>query len=133
MNGLIEKDLSSDEYNDPQYSYRVFVVPRTINNKKKADQAVRYAPLGSDVEMAVREVERPKYNAGDIVEIMKSEGFEDFSTHGKNGFVAFWKSIDGKNPTKGLGVYVVGQWVWYERMVDEVRAELTKRQQDRES
>ena len=128
VNGLIERGLSSDEYNDSQYSYRVFVVPRTVNNRNKADQAVKYAPLGSDVEMAVREVERPKYTATDIVNLMRQEGYASFSIHGRDGFVKFWQSIDGKNVGRGFGVSVVGSWYWYERMVDEVRAEMQRRQ-----
>lgn len=124
VNRLIERELTSEEYNDPQYSYRVFIVPRTINNRNKADQAATYTPYGSEVEMAVREVERAKYTASDIVNIMKSEGHNNFSIHGKNGFVAIWKSVDGKNLGKGLGVEVAGHWYWYENIVDVVRSKL---------
>ena len=43
VNNLIESKMTSDEYNDPQYSYRVYVIPKTTNNPRKADQAVTYA------------------------------------------------------------------------------------------
>lgn len=75
----------------------------------------------------VREVERPKYTATDIVRMMKNEGYQKFGIHGKRGFVDFWKSVDGKNPGKGFGTEVVGNWVWYEKMVDSVRTELESR------
>lgn len=126
-NALVENGMDHSVYNDPRYSYRVFVVPRTVNNKSKADQAVVYAELGSAVEMAVREVERPKYTATQIVDLMKSEGFHEFTVYGKDGFVPFWKSIDGKNPKKALGVEIARTWYWYDKMVGEVRAHLTKR------
>ncbi len=129
VNQLIESEMTEEEYNDPRYSYRVFIVPKTVNNPRKADQAVTYATEGSAIEMAVREVERPKYTATQIVEQMKSEGFTDFSLYGKNGFVDTWKGIDGKNPSLGLGVMIAGVWYWYDKMVGEVRAILSKRQQ----
>lgn len=130
VNDLIEKGMTEDEYNDPQYSYRVFIVPKAVNNPKKADQAVTYAAPGSTVEMAVREVERPKYTATQIVEKMKAEGFLNFSLYGKGGFVNVWKEMDAKNPKLGLGVTIAGIWYWYDKMVGEVRAVLTGRQQE---
>ncbi|MEL6729395.1 MAG: DUF3644 domain-containing protein [Pseudomonadota bacterium] len=127
VNDLIEGDMSEDDYNDPQYSYRVFVVPKTINNPKKADQAVTYASPGSAIETAVREVERPKFTASQIVAQMKDEGFADFSLYGKGGFVEVWQGLDGKNPALGFGVHIAGLWYWYDKMVGEVRAILTQR------
>lgn len=126
-NKLIEAEMSSEEYNDPQYSYRVFVIPKTVNNPKKADEAVTFAEAGSNLEMAVREVERPKFKASEIVEKMRTEGFTNFDLYGKIGFVQFWKGMGAKNPNLGLGVEISGQWFWYDKMVGEVRAELTKR------
>lgn len=127
VNAIIEDSMSIEEYNDPRYSFRVHVVPRTVNNKGKADQAVVFSAPGSDVELAVREVERPKYRAKEIIAIMNSEGFTDFNMFGKQGFVPLWKELDAKNPGKGLGVEIAGQWLWYYRMIDVVREILRKR------
>ena len=127
VNALVEKDLSEKDFSDPAYSYRVYVVPRTINNKNKADQAVTYAAAGSEVELAVRETERPKYTATQIVAQMKSEGFSDFNVHGKQGFVQFWKSLEAKKPGKGYGVEVADKWFWYDSMMNAVREHLTTR------
>ncbi len=129
-NSLIENEMDPSEYDDPRYSFRVFVIPKTINNPKKADQAVTYAKPGSALEMAVREVERPKYTATQIVNILKDEGFTDFSLHGRGGFVDIWKALDGKNPGKGLGVSVAKYWYWYDAMVVEVRKVLSQRQKN---
>jgi hypothetical protein len=124
VNKLIEDGMSDADYNDPRYSYRVYVAPRTVNNRGKADQAVVFAPAGSAIEMAIREVERPKYTAGQIVELMRKEGFGAFSMYGKGGFVLFWKSIDAKKPDKGYGVQIAGTWYWYDKMLVAVRTHL---------
>lgn len=128
-NRLVEDKMPNDDYNNPSYSYRVFVIPRTINNRKKADSMAIFAPEGSEIEMAVREVERSKYTATQIVDKMKAEGFSDFNVHGKNGFVSIWRKLNAKDPKKNYGVLVAKQWYWYERMVDEVRSTLEKREQ----
>lgn len=124
-NAAIEKNMSLDDFNDPSYSYRVYVVPRTINNKKKADQAVIFAEQGSDVELAVRDIERPKYKAAQIVQKMVEEGFTDFNMHGKRGFVRLWQGMDARNLSKGLGVEIAGSWYWYEAMMTAVREQLS--------
>ena len=124
VNKLIEDGMSDGDYNDPRYSYRVYVAPRTVNNRAKADQAVVFAPAGSNIEMAIREVERPKYTAGQIVEQMRKEGHSTFTMYGKDGFVRFWKSLDAKKPGNGFGVQIAGSWYWYDKMVTEVRAYL---------
>ena len=126
VNKLIENIMSDSDYNDPRYSYRVYVAPRTVNNRGKADQAFVFAPAGSNIEMAIREVERPKYTAGQIVEKMQKEGYVTFSMYGKGGFVPFWKSLEAKKPGKGYGVQIAGAWYWYEAMVVEVRSFLAR-------
>lgn len=65
VNALLEAPMTQAEFNDPTYSFRVYVVPKVINNAKKADQAVIYSPVGSDVEVAIKLVERPKYRMTD--------------------------------------------------------------------
>jgi hypothetical protein len=127
VNDLVERDMTLEDYNDPRYSYRVYVIPRTINNPKKADQAVIFADIGSTLEMALREIERPKYTATQIVELMKKEGFSDFALYKKDGFVEMWKAMDAKDPAKGLGIVVAGTWYWYDKMAGEVRATLAAR------
>lgn len=38
VNALIEGPMSQAEFDDPAYSFRVYVVPKVTNNAKKADQ-----------------------------------------------------------------------------------------------
>jgi hypothetical protein len=123
-NKAIEAAMSDSDYNDPRYSYRVYIAPRVVNNRNKADQAVVFAATGSEIEMAIREVERPKYTASHIVEAMRKDGYTGFTLYGKGGFVEFWKKLDGKSPGKGYGVQIAGIWYWYETMMSAVRAHL---------
>lgn len=125
VNKLVENGMSDADYNDPRYSYRVYVAPRTVNNRAKADQAVVFAAAGSDIEMAICEVERPKHTAGQIVQQMHNEGHTSFTMYGKGGFVQFWKNLDAKKPGKGFGVQIAGSWYWYDKMVTAVRAYLS--------
>lgn len=54
VNALVEKEMSSAQFNDPEYAFRVYVVPKVVNNEKKSDQAVIFSPVGSSVEMAIK-------------------------------------------------------------------------------
>lgn len=117
VNALHEGEMTEAEYNDPRYAYRVYVVPKTVNNPKKADQAVTFAPTGSTIELAIKHVERPKYREKDVINQMKSEGFKITT----NRFRKFWKALDAKNPKKGLATQLGGQWFWYDEMLKLVR------------
>lgn len=115
INGIIEGGMSDDVFNDPKYSYRVHIIPRTINNKSKADQLAYYSPKGSKAEIALKEVERRKYRPTDIVNIARERG------HNINmkTFTDFWKTLDPtKNEGLGFGVQVTTHWFWYERMLN---------------
>ena len=58
VNALLEGPMTQEEFNDPAYSFRVYAVPKVANDAKKSDQAVIYSPVGSDVEVAIKHVER---------------------------------------------------------------------------
>ncbi|MBC7905573.1 MAG: DUF3644 domain-containing protein [Rhodospirillaceae bacterium] len=74
VNKLIEAEMSDADYNDPAYAFRVYVVPKTVNNPKKADQGVTYAAAGSEIEMAIKLVERPKHRAGEVIKMVQALG-----------------------------------------------------------
>ena len=120
-NKLIEAPLTPEQYNDPRYSMRVWMIPKTVRNVKGADRLVHYAPAGSDIEMAVREVERPKYRATDIVAILNKEGHTKFSLQKRDGFVPLWKSLGAKRPGRGYGVEIGKSWFWYDKMLSAAR------------
>lgn len=118
VNTLLEGPMTQAEFDDPAYSFRVYVVPKVTNNAKKADQAVIYGPVGSDVEIAIKLVERPKYRRKEAIKKL----LEDFglivSSH---RFQQVWKLHDLKNPAKGLAIQLGGQWFWYQEGIDRIK------------
>lgn len=73
VNALIEGPMSQAEFDDPAYSFRVYVVPKVTNNAKKGDQAVIYSPIGSNVEVAIKHVERPKYRMTEAIKKLQDD------------------------------------------------------------
>lgn len=118
--------LSDDEFSSPQYAYRILFVPKTANRKGQADRVIEFVKSDSPMAKAlnkeytvIKEMEKKKYLPGQIVEIMKTEGFPKFSIH---YHTELWKSLNAKDEKTGFGTWVAGiNWHWYERWVDEVR------------
>lgn len=121
VNKLMEDSMSEADYNDLKYAFRVYVVPKTTNNPKKADQAVTFVPKGSEIEIAIKLVERPKHRAGDIVKMVQAAGYNEFV---RQTFIEFWKANDLKNPKKGLAIELGGQWFWYPEVIAIIRKHL---------
>lgn len=121
-----DDSLSDEEFQSDRFGYRVYFFRKTVNRRGQADSVVEFVPadsdLGKELETAallVKERERRKFRASDIVRMMQDEGYSRFRMH---EFVQLWKKHDAKNPSKGFGTEVVeGVWAWYERWVDEVR------------
>jgi len=122
VNALLEAPMTQAEFNDPAYAFRVYVVPKVTNNAKKADQAVIYSPVGSDVEVAIKLVERPKYR---MTEAIKKLLDDDGIAVTAYQFQQAWKLHDLKNPAKGLAVQLGGQWFWYQEGIDKIREIVT--------
>jgi len=122
VNALIEGPMSQAEFDDPAYSFRVYVVPKVTNNAKKADQAVIYSPVGSNVEVAIKHVERPKYR---MTEAIKKLLDDDGVAVTAYQFTQAWKLNDLKDPAKGFAVLLGGQWFWYQEGIDRIRGIVT--------
>ena len=120
-----EEDLSEQEFNSPLFAYRVLFVAKTANRKGQADEVIEFVKgdteLASDVNTKyalIKETERPKHLPAGIVQLMKDEGYEQFSLH---WHTQLWKDEDAKNPGKGYGVQVGKQWYWYDSWLKVVR------------
>lgn len=122
VNAILEGPMTQAEFNDPAYSFRVYVVPKVTNNAKKADQAVVYSPVGSDVEVAIKLVERPKYRMMEAIKKLKDEDNIVVSSY---AFQQAWRMNDLKNQAKGLAVQLGGQWFWYQEGIDKIREIIT--------
>ena len=123
VNKLMEENMSDADFNDPKYAYRVYVVPKTSNNSKTADQAVTYAPAGSDIEMAIKQVEKPKFRASEVIEKVRAAGFPAFN---QDAFYCIWKPLDLKNAKKNLAIQLGNQWFWYGEIVPLVCQKLAE-------
>jgi hypothetical protein len=122
VNALLEEPMTPAEFNDPAYAFRVYVVPKVTNNAKKADQAVIYSPVGSDVEVAIKLVERPKFRMTEAIKkLLDDEGL----TVSNYEFQQAWKLNDLKDPAKGLAIQLGGQWFWYQEGIDKIREIVT--------
>ena len=125
MSQTFHDRLSSEEQANPQFAYRVAFVPKTVNRPATADLAVEFIRADSEEaeeinRVLLKEVEKPKYRPGQIVDLMRAEGYPRFNmTHHTN----LWKALDAKNHAHGFGTTILGgQWCWYEPWVERVRA-----------
>lgn len=129
-----DEALSDEEFNDPKYSYRVLYIPKTVNRKGQADKVIEFIPADSPEAKGlnkeyrlIKEKEKPKFSASEIVNKMQSKGFIKFRMY---QFVKLWKSLDGKNPAKGYGVMVSKTWYWYESWIDQVEKHCIQRKDE---
>ncbi len=120
-----EGKLSDDEFNSPQYAYRVLYVAKTANRKGQADQVVEFvtpeSELAQDIgklQVLIQDKEKRKYRPSKIVQTMREEGYENFNMH---DHTVLWQRLGAKNPGKGYGVEVESTWYWYENWLDTVR------------
>lgn len=102
-------------------------MPVVTSKLAQADEVIEFVSSTSDLgqeigrtytQIALKEVERPKHLPGEIVQLMRVEGYSSFTMH---KHTQLWKMLDAKNPGKGFGVMVAGTWYWYDRWVDTVR------------
>lgn len=119
-----DDSITDEEFNDPRYAYRVLYIPKTVNRKGQADKVIEFIPADSPEAKGlnkeyqlIKEKEKPKFAAGEIVKKMQEKGFTKFRMY---HFVQLWKSMDGKNPAKGFGVMVSKTWYWYQSWVEKV-------------
>lgn len=114
LNRTFEDTLSTEEYNDPAFSYRVAFVELNANRKGHADYFVEFIKPGSEEAAKVNRVllkqsKQAKVGAKEIVRLVKEKGYKQFSL---SAHTAFWQSIDGQNEEFGFGE-LIGQWWWY--------------------
>lgn len=120
-------DLSPEEYNSPQYAYRVYYLAKTANHKGQADSVVEFIKpndtLNQEIEkVLIKETERMKYLPTQIVYAMRGEGFSRFTM---TSHTELWKALEAKESSKGYGVKIATQWYWYESWLTTVREHCT--------
>jgi len=120
-----ESELSDADYNSPRFAYRVIFVPKMANRKGQADEVIEFvkadSPLAQEINKAyavIKETEKPKYLPGEIVKLMRQEGYTWFNIASHTDL---WKTSDAKNPAKGYGTQVSKTWYWYDSWIERVR------------
>jgi hypothetical protein len=121
-----DSELTESELNSERFAFRMLFIPKLVGKPGQADEVVEFFRPDSELSEAVnrdyvafKEVERPKFLPGQIVNTMREEGFTRFNMR---HHTQLWQALDAKNPGKGLGVNVAGAWYWYEPWVTLVRA-----------
>jgi hypothetical protein len=93
---------------------------------ERGDLVVEFVKSDTDEALEVnrillKEVDKRRYIATEIVRLMHDEGFVRFTM---GDHTELWRELDAKNPAKGFGR--VGDyrntWIWYESWVARVRA-----------
>jgi len=120
-----EENLGDIRTKDTKYAYRVLYSQLNANRIGQADKVIEFvssdSPLAEGLSIQyvhIKETERKKFLPKRIVQMMQEEGYLHFKM---NNHVDLWKQLDAKNPSKGFGTDVSGQWYWYEKWVDVVR------------
>lgn len=116
-----EKSLSNEILENPKYSYRVCLLPVSVNKPNQADQAIRFVKSGSEesnaMNLLIKETEKPKFLPSAIVNFVKENGFPTFNL---DQHTKLWKKYNARNPEKHYGVFVGKQWYWYQNWRDFV-------------
>ena len=122
-----DAELTEDEISSPHFRRKFLFVPLVTGKKAQADEVIEFVPYDSELakslnenyqQVMLKEVEKPKYLPTEIVNLMKSEGYEKFDNR---AHIKLWKQLDGKDKSKGFGYELGGRWFWYERWLEEVR------------
>ena len=120
-----EDSLSKNIYHDKRYAFRVALTPKVKPNKSTAYKAIEIIKIDeAETEInpiAIKEVERQKFKASDIVERAKKAGATGFRIH---EHTQLWKKLGAKDLKKGYGVEITGEWRWYQKWLDRVFKEL---------
>jgi hypothetical protein len=126
MMDAFHNGLTEEEQADQRFAYRVAFVPKIGKRASASDLAVEFFKEDSEEAKAVekvllKEVDKKRYTPGDVVKIMKKEGYKKFDI---TRHTELWKSLDARDPAKGFGKKGMykGTWEWFEPWVDRVRA-----------
>ncbi len=115
-----ENNLTQQECNNSNYSYRVSFVRKMVNRPGQADRVINFINSKSDLAEEVnkknlvvqKEVERTKYKPSSIVRKVQEAGFTKFRLYPDH--TNMWKREKAKTEGNGYGAWVAGVWYWYD-------------------
>ena len=122
-----DDSLEEGDFNSQEYAVRLIFTQKQVNHPGQADKVIEFVAPDTEIGAAVnkqhwvlKQVEKRKLRGGEIVAMMRDEGYEQFTQH---QHTQLWKKLDGKNPKYNYCVQLGGQWFWYENWVKLVRQE----------
>lgn len=127
-----EKNISSEDYENPRYAYRVLYSQISSNKIGQADNVIQFIKPGSETSknisaILIKPTEKKKYSATLIIEEAHKLGFKKFKMY---DHTKLWKEKDGKNPNKSYGVMVIKTWHWYDSWLNLVLDHCEKNAKD---
>ena len=117
--------LTDDQQADPRFAYRVAFVPKVGNRASNADLAIEFikpdSSEGKEINILLKDVNKKRYTATKVVEIMHAAGFPKFKL---SNHTELWQTLDAKQVAKGFGCAgdYSGTWVWWDTWVSRVTA-----------
>lgn len=119
-----EKKLTDDLIINPEYAYRVVYVQMAINNRGKADSVIEFVKTTDEQSesikdiIMIKETEKKKYLPKQVVDLMKSKGYDKFSM---KIHTDIWQNNGKSLKISKYGCSVAGkQWYWYESWIKYV-------------
>jgi hypothetical protein len=131
-----EGGMTQDEFDDPRFAYRLIFTRKVVSKKGQADRAVEFVkpgdPGSEDIEperWLIKDAERAKYRPYGVIEAVRAAGY----SFGIHEHTSFWRHLDAKDVAKGFGVWVAGQWFWYDSWIEHCKAYCQARDEGRVS
>jgi hypothetical protein len=120
--------MTTEEKLDPDFAFRVNFTPVLANRPAGADQVIEFSkatPQEAGAIAFIKEVDRTKYRPGQIVAMMKKEGYRLFTMQNHTDL---WQSKKAKDQKLGYGspLYENEGWGWSEKWVAHVREHCAK-------
>ena len=124
-----EENLKEEDVRSPKYAYRLLFTPLNVNRKGQADQVIEFLKSGTEgseqlnkAYAVIKETEKKKYRAKDVVQIMHDKGYTWFNT---SMMTDYWKNTLGSRENYGI-LLSNNQWFWYENWIPIIEAHCRK-------
>ena len=116
-----DKGLSEEEYNSPNYSFRLLFSRKLVNRLGQSDKVIEFIDPKSELAKTIdkeywikREVEKNKHLPSKVIKAVQTEGFKKFTIARHTDF---WKAENAKEPSKSFGTQVETTWYWYDNWI----------------
>jgi len=126
-----EENLKEEDVRSPKYAYRLLFTPLNANRKGQADKVIEFLKSGTEgseqlnkAYAVIKETEKKKYRAKDVVQIMHDKGYTWFNT---SMMTDYWKNTLGSRENYGI-LLSNNQWFWYENWIPVIEAHCKKTQ-----